>query len=174
MNKKGITLIALVITIIVILILSGIVLNLVIGNNSIIKHAEIAKEKYENAEKQQQIELENLDSEIDKKVLSNRYETEKEVILNDVVADNTIIECNWKQYKYIIFYYADYKTKTLNWLSSAIYDVDTISEVQKSNENYFIQPVGYSNYYIQLVPKDNGLLVRKQNNYYLQKIVGIK
>ena len=46
---KGITLIALVITIIVLLILAGIVLNLTIGQNGIFTRAEIASNTWENA-----------------------------------------------------------------------------------------------------------------------------
>lgn len=44
-NEKGITLIALVVTIVVLLILAGISLNLVLGNNGIIEKARDAKEK---------------------------------------------------------------------------------------------------------------------------------
>ena len=44
-NNKGITLIALVITIIVMLILAGVSLNATIGDNGIIKRAQSAKFK---------------------------------------------------------------------------------------------------------------------------------
>ena len=44
-NKKGITLIALVITIIVLLILDGISINMLPGENSILKKSTDAKEK---------------------------------------------------------------------------------------------------------------------------------
>lgn len=44
-NKKGITLIALVITIIVLLILAGISINMLSGENSILKKSTDAKEK---------------------------------------------------------------------------------------------------------------------------------
>lgn len=48
-KEEGITLIALVITIIVLLILAGIVLNLTIGQNGIFTRAEIASNTWENA-----------------------------------------------------------------------------------------------------------------------------
>ena len=48
-NENGITLIALVITIIILLILSGLSLNLAIGQNGIITKTILAKEQYENA-----------------------------------------------------------------------------------------------------------------------------
>ena len=44
-NKKGITLVALVVTIVVLLILAGVSINLVLGDNGIINKAKEAKEK---------------------------------------------------------------------------------------------------------------------------------
>ena len=48
-DKKGITLAALVVTIIVLILLAGVSVNLVIGNNGIIAKAQIAKKNAENA-----------------------------------------------------------------------------------------------------------------------------
>ena len=48
-KEKGITLVALVVTIVVLLILAGVSLNLVIGNNGLIKKAQEAKDKYQEA-----------------------------------------------------------------------------------------------------------------------------
>ena len=45
-NRKGITLVALVITIIVLLILAGVSINLVLGDNGIVKRAQDARDKY--------------------------------------------------------------------------------------------------------------------------------
>ena len=50
-RNKGITLIALVVTIVALLILAGVSINLVIGNNGIITMAQKAKEKTEDARK---------------------------------------------------------------------------------------------------------------------------
>ena len=58
-NNSGITLIALVITIIVLIILAGISLNLLLGDNGIIKKAGQAGKESEKA------------SDIDKKILVN-------------------------------------------------------------------------------------------------------
>ena len=44
-SKKGITLVALVVTIAILLILAGISLNLVLGNNGIIERAQLARNK---------------------------------------------------------------------------------------------------------------------------------
>lgn len=69
MNKnKGITLIALVITIIVLLILAAITINMVIGNNGIIEKAQEAQKKQEAAEKDEQNKLNTLGNKIDQYV----------------------------------------------------------------------------------------------------------
>ena len=56
-NKNGITLIALVITIIVLLILAGVSISLVMGDNGILKKAQGAVNKYSEAEIVEQIKL---------------------------------------------------------------------------------------------------------------------
>ena len=48
-DKKGITLVVLVVTIIELILLAGVSVNLVIGNNGIIAKAQIAKKNAENA-----------------------------------------------------------------------------------------------------------------------------
>ena len=56
-EMKGITLIALVVTIVVLLILTGVGINLVIGDNGIITMAQKAKSEYEEAKKREEREL---------------------------------------------------------------------------------------------------------------------
>ena len=58
----GITLIALIITIIVLLILAGVTLNMVMGENGIIKKAQLAKSKTEEAQNKEMEELSNLEN----------------------------------------------------------------------------------------------------------------
>ena len=57
-NKNGITLIALVITIILLLILAGVVINLTLGENGIIKMTQVAKEESTKSQVQEEIQLE--------------------------------------------------------------------------------------------------------------------
>lgn len=54
MKNKGITLIALVITIIVLLILAGITINLTLGEHGILKMAKEAGKNYQNAAEYEQ------------------------------------------------------------------------------------------------------------------------
>ena len=69
-NKKerGITLIALVVTIIVLIILAGVSINLVFGNLGIVTKAKEAKRMQEQAELNEQIALGELSNEIDKTI----------------------------------------------------------------------------------------------------------
>ena len=78
-EKNGITLIALVITIIVLLILAGISIMTLTGDNGILKRATEAKEKSEEANEEEQTDFEILEHTIDK------------------VVSNTSIDYTWNQ-----------------------------------------------------------------------------
>lgn len=70
-QRHGITLISLVITIILLLILAGIVINLTLGENGIIKMAEKAGKNYINAEEHEQTQLEEFTNEANK-IIANK------------------------------------------------------------------------------------------------------
>ena len=59
-RQKGITLIALVITILILIILAGVTINLTVGENGIFSKAKYAKEKYTNEEYLEQEQLNEL------------------------------------------------------------------------------------------------------------------
>ncbi len=63
-NSKGITLVALVITIIVLLILAGVTINLTLGKNGIFKTAEMAGKNYTQAQEEELAGLENFENTI--------------------------------------------------------------------------------------------------------------
>ena len=63
-NNSAITLIALIITVIVLLILAGVILNMVIGENGIINKAEIAREENNRADAKELLEVMLLDIKI--------------------------------------------------------------------------------------------------------------
>jgi len=81
-SNRGITLIALVITIIVLLILAGVTINMVLGDDGIIGQAQGASEAQKNAEEQQQYEINNAYKEI--------LRTEKNVNGIGDVSKNTV------------------------------------------------------------------------------------
>ncbi|MCI8482205.1 MAG: NRT1/PTR family MFS transporter [Clostridia bacterium] len=67
-NERGITLIALVITIIVLLILAGITLNLVLGERGIFKMAQEAGRNYTNAARYEDNMLDRITSEAEEMI----------------------------------------------------------------------------------------------------------
>ena len=83
-SKRGITLIALVITIVVLIILAAVIINLSLGDNGIFNRVKTAKEQYQNAESYEQIETAKLTNEIDSYINGNRdytsisYSTEEQ------------------------------------------------------------------------------------------------
>ena len=66
-NEKGITLIALVITIIVLLILAGVTIAMLTGNNGILTKVGEAKQKSNKAEVYEELQLVVLNSSIKRK-----------------------------------------------------------------------------------------------------------
>ena len=59
-NKRGITLVSLVITIIILIILAGVTINLTIGENGLFRKAQFAKDKYLNAQSSEEEQLNEL------------------------------------------------------------------------------------------------------------------
>ena len=71
MKERGITLVALVITIIVLLILAGVTINLTLGEDGIIRRAQQALENYTNAAQREQAELGKFNGELENVLKGN-------------------------------------------------------------------------------------------------------
>lgn len=71
-GQKGITLVALVITIIVLLILAGITISMTIGQRGILNRAKEAGQNYQNAAKQEDRDLQDMNDEMENIVNSLR------------------------------------------------------------------------------------------------------
>ena len=99
-NAKGITLIALIITIIIMLILAGITLNLTLGEHGIFKTARDASDEYSKQEAKERLELVLLDMQAEKITNSAYNENEyltKKIEENDMKVDgNTVTVGKWK------------------------------------------------------------------------------
>ena len=80
-KQKGITLIALVITVIVLIILAGVAINLTVGENGILTKAKQAKTDYNLAKEREELELEIANIQIEIMSQENRAAT-----LNDLYA----------------------------------------------------------------------------------------
>ena len=86
-SNLGITLIALVITIIVLLILAGVTLSLTLGENGLLKRAEGSKEEYSKSSIKEELEMDIVDMLIQKK---GEELTKQEIA--DELGDKVIIE----------------------------------------------------------------------------------
>ena len=67
-NQKGITLVALVVTIIVLIILAGISINLLLGNEGILKKARDGRNNYQVAANEETVNLAELEAEMESKI----------------------------------------------------------------------------------------------------------
>ena len=83
MKNKGITMIALIITIIILLILAGVSIALLTGENGIVKKAELAKQKSEEAELEENATLGDYENIIDNYMNNSRNTVSAYKILFD-------------------------------------------------------------------------------------------
>ena len=98
-NGKGITLLSLVVTIIVLLILAGVAINLIVGNNGLLKRTKVAKEIYEESKAREKLELILNDIQIEKNINSKYGEENVDKDLEKqgvIVIDNIAIIDGWK------------------------------------------------------------------------------
>lgn len=101
-DNKGITLVALVVTIIVLLILAGVSLNAVIGNNGLITKAREARENWEDAQEVEKEEIGKLSNELmDYKDPNDSNDQDDDTIeINDysdtTVLTNSKIDLDWE------------------------------------------------------------------------------
>ena len=112
-RNKGITLIALVITIIILLILAGVTIGLAMNGNGLFDKAKIATDEYNNSVEKENVELEKYEKQID----SFRNSDKKGIDDLELVADLTTghinraatltasFPCEANQEYYVIGYY---------------------------------------------------------------------
>ncbi len=91
-KQSGITLVALVVTIVVLLILAGISINLILDNNGITKKAQEGKEKYANASANEQEQLDTVESDIDKVLGIDKSEFGKIKSAGNYVEENKTVK----------------------------------------------------------------------------------
>lgn len=154
MKNKGITLIALVITIIILLILAGITINLVLGNNGILTKAKEAKASYTKASILEKVQMALTEYNIEK--IKQDEETEVTDALNYLL-EKDIFEYIDEEYDLGII--GDYEI-TLSKENANI----VIGKVEKVNEErtirYTIKPRGYTNGPIEILLKTTGNIVK--------------
>ena len=91
-NTRGITLIALVITIIVLLILAGVTIAVLSGENGILKRAAEAKEKTKLAQKEEEKTLSNMENILNNAINFNNIKTEDTNPTGAMPTNVTILE----------------------------------------------------------------------------------
>ena len=149
---KGITLVALVVTIIVLLILSGVAISLSIGEDGIFKRAQDASKIYENASQNELIEIEKVSNYIDdywneKNDDEEIEKSEIEIAINEgkVFEKNTII---YDKFKNAVKIPAGFKLSTDSGKTVlegvVIEDVEAGDETSKGNQYVWV-PVGEIN-----------------------------
>ena len=129
-SKKGITLVALIITIIVLLILAGVSISLVVGDNGVMTQAQKASKKTDEASARSALEL-TLSS-ITSEFLGEKWEHNTSLKIFDEVTVAELDEELQNNGFYIVKFGGD--TKTENKDTTIDKDFDTGTEV-KSTEN---------------------------------------
>ena len=94
-KAKGITLVSLVVTIIVLLILAGIAINFTIGEDGIFKRAEEGAKVYQNASQNERIELDKVSNYIDNYLNGNKDEDKEELSeVEEAIKNGTVYQTN--------------------------------------------------------------------------------
>lgn len=198
-SKNGVTLLALVVTIIVLLILAGIAMTLVIGDNGIFSRTKKAKETYEESKAREKLELILSDLQIEKNVNSEYKQENIDTELEKheiIVVDNIAIVDGWKfeidksvpkivnslgkgeeSNKISIMYKEEYtKDYVKATLKIDIKDDDeNISEILINGKNIEVPVVENGVYKIEYEVTENGnyiILVKNQKGEYkIDKII---
>ena len=165
-QEKGITLIALVVTIVVLLILAGVSLSLVIGNDGIMKRAKEAKNRYAEAQTNEEKQLYELANGIDemetgiKKVdgvpIPERFvyvggTKASGLVISDAAADN-------EKYKGQTTVGTDLKGNQFVWIP-----VDSIADYKRT----WYKGSGSFSSYSENLPEDEKTSVETNKGYYI-------
>lgn len=138
---RGITLISLIITIIILLVLAGVVINLSVGENGIIGKTQNSVDKYKQAEEKEQIGLAKYENEID------IYSSRNGVYLSDIQYNELLGKINRLE---PIELYSSSGTNGSFTLSEEIEEFEHIEIVycESASTN------GYSPFYLKVTPAE--------------------
>ena len=163
-KRNGITLIALVVTIIILLILSAVTISTLTGENGLFKNAKLAKEKSENVQIEENIILDNYENKISEYVDNSREtvtisKEEYEQLKNNInLSKEEKVVGTWIDGKklYSKTIEANITTDDLQTVNHNIKNVDTIY-IDVGN-TFFIDSSGATSPFF-LVGVSNGVLV---------------
>ncbi len=137
-KQNGITLIALVVTIVVLLILAGVTITMVLGEDGIIAQAKLAAEKTKQAEAKQEEDLQNLVEQLDK-ILEEEPTPPEPETTPGTTADDLISDSNTDIYGDYVEYGVDLNDNgdfTDDW--RIFYVGEGEANGQKANHIYLI------------------------------------
>ena len=142
-EAKGITLVALIITVIILLILAGVTISLVIGENGLIAKSKESVEKYKDKAKEEQWQLEDFEAGMEEINLAELKDEEEHPELKQMKLVLNITEDN-KEIKLPVYTYSnDYKYDcTVNWGDGAINQVT--NENAKTTKHTYETPGEYT------------------------------
>lgn len=185
-TQKGITLIALIVTIIILLILAGVSLTFIIGENGIIKYAEVAGKKYQNAAEEERNQIAKVEDYIE----NSREELSTAKVKKDVLFEGTAdtvgteyeLNGSVKDYSVLLIYAC--LGVDVNVASYAL-DTELIDVEQDNNGKYIIGGSNGASYMYTIKFKftsNNKLRIGSKTvtsgwapyPYYIYRIVGIK
>ena len=156
-DAEGITLVALVVTIIILLILAGIAINLTLGEDGIFKKAGEGAQIYQNASNNEKIEIDKVSNYIDDYLNGNKNEDNEEEKLSEVeesIKNGTVYKTNttiYDEYKNPIKVPAGFKiaedSGTDVTKGVVIEDVQAGDEISKGNQYVWV-PIGNVKYNI--------------------------
>ena len=104
-QSKGITLVALVITVIVLLILAGVSINFMFGNEGIIGKAQRAVDMYKNAKNDEEVQIAKYSNQIDSYLENSRNITTAKLWTNSSPTSAFSaqkIDLNLSEYEYVV------------------------------------------------------------------------
>jgi len=139
-NMKGITLIALVITIVILIILAGVAISLSLGENGIFNKAKFATEEYANEQEKEKKEIGELANEIDVETIGSTRNTQtvEKITFSNILAGYSIIDN--ESVKIGDMVYLNFKIKkTSQWVAGWTKNLATISIPPK--RSFYVDPV---------------------------------
>ena len=147
-EEKGITLVALVVTIIVLLILAGMTISFTMGEDGILKKAQESVELYRNISQNEKINLDKVSNYITNYLEENNKEEEKLSEVEEAIKNGTVYENNttiYDKYKNPVKVPAGFKLATDSGTDVTkgivIEDAEAGNEISKGNQYVWI-PIG--------------------------------
>ena len=128
-KEKGITLIALVVTIVIILILAGVTLNLALGDGGLIKSVKKASEAYNRKEIQEKLQLLYMKKEIENSANRSNTNTGITSLLEEMVGSKEITEEDIEEFN---SYLEQYGEKVI-----AISSAEELEKIGKDEETEY-------------------------------------